>query len=193
MTITHNHSRVVAHDLERLLQAAQSQTAVNQALITEVDLGPFKHQVDNGIPLRIAAFNFIDNAIEKFPAKTSAPGLVESVIRGLDDPQEEVNVLCMHIIGRLHHLAQSTVLANLDPILDAFEKQFTKHLKNVIDKSKTNEKSQNVVRAMMRVISVLAKNPDIEQNNRFIEMQKTYVLENPISREIYEKLQKTAV
>jgi len=166
---------------------------VNPALITEVDLGPFKHKVDNGIPLRIAAFNFIDNAIEKFPSKTSAPGLVESVIKGLDDPQEEVMVLCMHIVSRLHQLAQSAVLANLDPILDAFEKQFTKHLKNVLDKGKTNEKSQNVVRAMMRVIAVLAKNPDIEQNNRFTEMLKSYVLDNAVSREIYEKLQKTAV
>lgn len=44
----------------------------------------------------------------------------------------------------------------------------------------------------MRVIAVLAKNPDIEQNNRFTEMLKSYVLENAVSRDIYEKLQKTA-
>lgn len=112
---------------------------------------------------------------------------MESVIKGLDDPQEEVMVLCMHIVGRLHALAQSAVLANLDHIMDAFEKQFQKHLKNVLDKGKSNEKSQNIIRAMMRVIAVLSRNADIEQNTRFCDILKAFVYESPVSRDIYEK------
>lgn len=105
MTIVHNQPKTVSADLEHVLQAALSQTAVRPELISEVDLGPFKHKVDNGVPLRIAAFNLIEHVIEKYPHATQHPGLVDSVIRGLDDPQEEVMVNCMHVVTRLHVLA----------------------------------------------------------------------------------------
>ena len=43
------------------------ETLIKPELITEVDLGPFKHKVDEGIPIRKAAYALLDSLVEKVP------------------------------------------------------------------------------------------------------------------------------
>jgi hypothetical protein len=47
-----------------------AETRIKPELITEVDLGPFKHKNDEGIPIRKAAYALIDSLVEKIPEKT---------------------------------------------------------------------------------------------------------------------------
>ena len=42
---------------------------IKPELITEVDLGPFNHKIDDGIPIRKAAYALLDSLVEKAPAK----------------------------------------------------------------------------------------------------------------------------
>ncbi len=51
--------------------SAISKTAIDHSLIKEVDLGPFKHKIDSGIPVRKAAFGLIDTMIERIPDKVN--------------------------------------------------------------------------------------------------------------------------
>jgi cullin-associated NEDD8-dissociated protein 1 len=91
-------------------------------LITEVDLGPFKHKVDEGIPIRKAAYALIDTMVEKIPERVDMSHITEVVIKGLDDSAEECMILCLHIIGRLINRAPTIVISNLDHLVDSFEK-----------------------------------------------------------------------
>mmetsp|Transcript_36992 Transcript_36992/g.35708 ORF Transcript_36992/g.35708 Transcript_36992/m.35708 type:complete len:83 (-) Transcript_36992:335-583(-) len=77
------------------------ETIVKPELITEVDLGPFKHKVDEGIPIRKAAYNLIDSLVEKTPSRLELSSILEYSIRGLDDAAEECMILSLHILGRL--------------------------------------------------------------------------------------------
>jgi cullin-associated NEDD8-dissociated protein 1 len=45
------------------------ETVIKPELITEVDLGPFKHKVDEGIPIRKAAYALLDSLVEKIPQR----------------------------------------------------------------------------------------------------------------------------
>ena len=48
-----------------ILDFALQETRTRPELIQEVDLGPFKHMVDNGLPMRKAAYQLLETLIEK--------------------------------------------------------------------------------------------------------------------------------
>jgi cullin-associated NEDD8-dissociated protein 1 len=100
------------------------ETQIKPELITEVDLGPFKHKIDDGIPIRKAAYTLIDSLIEKLPERVDINQVIEVITRGLDDAAEECMILCLHILGRIINWAPTIVISNLDPLVESFEKQF---------------------------------------------------------------------
>lgn len=74
------------------------ETKIKQELITEVDLGPFKHKSDEGIPIRKASFALIESLVEKLSDKLDMITLIEVIIKGINDPAEECMILCLHIL-----------------------------------------------------------------------------------------------
>lgn len=58
-------------------------------MISEVDLGPFKHKVDEGIPIRRAAYGLLETMVEKVPERLDTSTIVEVCIKGLEDTAEE--------------------------------------------------------------------------------------------------------
>ena len=59
------------------------QTVVIPELIKEVDLGPFKHKVDKGTPLRRAAFECMEVMLELYYEKLDLTTYGEVVVSGL--------------------------------------------------------------------------------------------------------------
>jgi hypothetical protein len=53
-----------------------------------VDLGPFKYTVDNGAPIRKAAFNLLEVMISRF--QFNQIPVVEQVLAGFIDTNEDV-------------------------------------------------------------------------------------------------------
>lgn len=43
-----------------ILKFALEETVIRPELLKEVDLGPFKHKVDEGLPIRKAAFQLLE-------------------------------------------------------------------------------------------------------------------------------------
>ncbi len=76
-------------------------TAVDASLVKEVDLGCFKHKVDEGIPLRKAANTLIETLVEKIPDKLDAEDAIRGAINGLNDTTEECIIQCLNILHRL--------------------------------------------------------------------------------------------
>jgi cullin-associated NEDD8-dissociated protein 1 len=127
--IVHNQPQVVRNDLEKLHKLTIQETVIRPELITEVDLGPFKHKVDEGIPIRKAAYGLLDTMIEKIPDRSDCGHITEVAIRGLDDSAEECMIICLHLLGRLINWAPAIVVSNLDHLIESFEKQFQKNIK----------------------------------------------------------------
>lgn len=46
-------------DAEQIIQLSLLETPVKKDLIKTIDLGPFKHTVDHGVPIRKSAFNLL--------------------------------------------------------------------------------------------------------------------------------------
>jgi cullin-associated NEDD8-dissociated protein 1 len=54
----HNKPRMIKECLPELLPALYNETNVKMELVREVEMGPFKHIVDDGLDLRKAAFEW---------------------------------------------------------------------------------------------------------------------------------------
>ena len=55
-SIVHSNWTIIKDDIKDLEEFAYGETQVRKDLIDEVDLGPFKHKVDRGLPMRKSAF-----------------------------------------------------------------------------------------------------------------------------------------
>ena len=63
-SIIHGNWHTMKNDLRAcigdILNFALQETTIRKDLIQEVDLGPFKHKVDKGLPMRKAAFQLLE-------------------------------------------------------------------------------------------------------------------------------------
>lgn len=53
--------------MKAVAEFAHDETSVRKELIDEIDLGPFKHKVDRGLPLRKAAFQLLETLFNRAP------------------------------------------------------------------------------------------------------------------------------
>lgn len=67
--ITHSSPISVKGKAEIIQKQATLFTSIDPSLIKEVDLGCFKHKVDEGIPVRKAAYGLIETMVEKVPER----------------------------------------------------------------------------------------------------------------------------
>jgi cullin-associated NEDD8-dissociated protein 1 len=116
--ITHSQPRAMKESTHHIQKAATAMTVIDPTLIKEVDLGPFKHKVDEGIPIRRAAFSLIDTMIEKVPERVDASASTEIAIKGLEDTAEECMIQSLSILHRLVQWSPIIVVSQIDPLLD---------------------------------------------------------------------------
>jgi cullin-associated NEDD8-dissociated protein 1 len=87
--ITHSQPQSVKDSAKQIQAEATKYTVIDLSLIKEVDLGCFKHKVDEGIPVRKAAYGLIETLVEKVPERVNIELAVQSAIKGLEDLAEE--------------------------------------------------------------------------------------------------------
>lgn len=164
-----------------MLTAALQMTKIDPTLIKEIDLGPFKHKIDDGIPIRKAAFALIETMLERIPGKVDSALIADAAIKGLDDSAEECMIQCLAIIYRLVMITPIYVISLIEPLIDAFNKQFTKNISNV-DK---NDKAKNIMRSIIRVVELLHRTTEIEGNAKFADFFKEKIVDIPVSKAIF--------
>merc|ERR1712228_459964 len=84
-TIFRVNARLIMNGLDSILPILFAATVTNQSLIREVDLGPFKHRVDDGLPMRKAAFTCMDSLLDSTPHKIDLFEFIKYLKNGLVD------------------------------------------------------------------------------------------------------------
>ncbi|KAG5024111.1 hypothetical protein JHK85_020453 [Glycine max] len=85
-TFAHNKPNLIKGLLPDLLPLLYDQTIVKQELIRTVDLGPFKHIVDDGLELRKAAFECVDTLLDSCLDQVNPSSFIVPYLKsGLDD------------------------------------------------------------------------------------------------------------
>jgi cullin-associated NEDD8-dissociated protein 1 len=119
-----------------------------------VDLGPFKHKVDDGLPLRKAAYACIDTLLETLPEEIDVNPMFGYLQNGLRD-HDDVQILCHQILVKICRVKPSAILFGLDVILEPLEKTTGKKIKE--DQVGTEvERMNDLIRSALRAVFAIS-------------------------------------
>ena len=82
-TTAHYKPALIVGQLPGLLPQLYEQTVINEALIRTVDLGPFKHKIDDGLELRKAAFECMDVLLDNCQPRLDMTAFIHHLESGL--------------------------------------------------------------------------------------------------------------
>jgi cullin-associated NEDD8-dissociated protein 1 len=121
-----NKPHLLIPHLARLLPLLYKETVVNQSLIRSVQMGPFKHKVDDGLDLRKTAYETIYELVntlsrERLQAFGMLDEMLDRILAGLSDEQD-IKVYSCVILGRLVSVDLSVLTASgkLDQVITTF-------------------------------------------------------------------------
>ena len=76
---------LIEPDIDTLIKQVYPYCETNKALIKQFELGPFKHKVDNGLPLRKATFQVMDSLQRVFAYRLNIADYCENLRHGFND------------------------------------------------------------------------------------------------------------
>ncbi|WPH02231.1 Hypothetical protein R9X50_00508700 [Acrodontium crateriforme] len=117
----HNKPGLVLPHLSELLPFAMQASAPRPDLIREVQMGPFKHKVDDGLEIRKSAYETLYALLES-PASRQRIDLAafyERIIAGISD-EHEIKILCCLVLGKLLVINPAESIRKLDDVAQKF-------------------------------------------------------------------------
>jgi cullin-associated NEDD8-dissociated protein 1 len=153
-TAAHNKPNLIKRLLPELLPLLYDQTIIKQELIRTVDLGPFKHTVDDGLELRKAAFECVDTLLDSCLDQVNPSSFIVPYLKsGLDD-HYDVKMPCHLILSKLADKCPSAVLAVLDSLVDPLHKTVSFKPKQDAVKQEI-DRNEDMIRSALRAIASL--------------------------------------
>eukprot|EP00667_Euglena_gracilis_P000570 EG_transcript_570 len=194
----HNKPDLVRSQLRLYMTDLYTETPLDKSLIREVNLGPFKHKVDDGLELRKAAFECMDIMLDN----TSAASLLEflndygtfitHVKLGLKDENQDIRMLAHLMVTKLTKIPNAAVplLTAMDSIAELLTATVTKKLKtNPVQQEK--DCHYDLIRSCLRAIETIAQNvKGALDTPKFAELYNKTIKMDKELRELLEKIQK---
>ncbi|MCJ1281502.1 hypothetical protein MMC26_000822 [Xylographa opegraphella] len=150
---TQNKANLVLPHLSQLLPLVMKESELNPTLVREVQMGPFKHKVDDGLEIRKSAYETLHALMETAFPRMSASDLFDRVVAGLQD-DHEIRMLCNLMLTKLTVLDPEETLRRLDSIAERYQGILSIKLKdNAVkqDVEKAQEANVDVLRVTVRL------------------------------------------
>ncbi|CAH7668099.1 armadillo-type protein [Phakopsora pachyrhizi] len=150
----HNKPSLIREALPSLLPYLYAATSIDQGLVRFVEMGPFKHRVDDGLETRKLAYSTMLTLLDTCLNKIDINDFTSRVLIGLTD-EDEIKVLCYLMLIRLSHIAPTTIAAYLDQSSEAFSATINMKLKdNSVkqDHERTAELQRSALRALVALL-----------------------------------------
>ncbi|XP_044156534.1 cullin-associated NEDD8-dissociated protein 1-like isoform X1 [Bufo gargarizans] len=186
----HNKPSLVRKLLSRVLPPVYEETKVRKELIREVEMGPFKHTVDDGLDVRKAAFECMYTLLENCLDQLDIYEYLNHVEDGLKD-HYDIRMLTFIILTRLATLCPSAVIQRLDQLIEPLRATCTTKVKAGSVKQEF-EKQDELKRSAMRTITALLNIPEVENSRSMVEFL-TQIRANPELSSLMETIQKDSV
>ncbi|KAK3087101.1 hypothetical protein FSP39_001721 [Pinctada imbricata] len=169
----HNKPSLIRELLDSVLPHLYNETKVRKELIREVEMGPFKHTLDDGLDIRKAAFECMYTLLDSCLDRLDIFEFLNHVEDGLKD-HYDIKMLTYLMLVRLAHLCPNAVLQRLDRLVEPLRSTCTTKVKAHSVKQEF-EKQDELKRSAMRAVASLLAIPDADkspQMNEFLSQIK---------------------
>lgn len=183
----HNKPMLIRDLLDSVLPQLYAETLIKPDLIREVEMGPFKHTVDDGLDLRKAAFECMYTLLDSCLDRLDVFDFLQHVENGLKD-HYDIKMLTYLMTARLAQLCPTAVLQRLDRLVEPLKMTCTQKVKANSVKQEY-EKHDELKRSALRAVAALLTIPDADKNpslSDFVSIIKS----TPELRNLYDAIQK---
>lgn len=180
----HYKPTLVWSRLPGILPSLYGQCETKEELIREIDLGPFKQRIDDGLPVRQAAYSCLDVLLQTLPERLDPNAFLAKIKEGLQD-DHDVRLLCHMILLRMCSLPsfRQPLLAHLDALVPPLKGTLTAKLRK--DANTHEERLQDeLVRSALRAIDALERLPDVDSCTGFKEFLSKTVYQEPLKSKL---------
>lgn len=164
----HNKPALIKDMLGFLLPKLYAETNVRKELIRQVEMGPFKHTVDDGLDMRKAAFEcmytFLDTCLDRLDIFE----FLTNVEKGLKD-HYDIKMLTYLMLTRLSNLCPSAIISQVEPIVDGLKSTITASVKSETVKQEY-EKQMELKRSAIRSLVAIINIPDAMRNPKLSDL-----------------------
>ncbi|ROT63807.1 hypothetical protein C7M84_018283 [Penaeus vannamei] len=185
----HNKPSLVRDLLDTILPQLYNETKVRKELIREVEMGPFKHTVDDGLDIRKAAFECMYTLLETCLDRIDIYVFLEHVEGGLRD-HYDIKMLTYLMLTRLAHLCPQAVLQRLERLVEPLRTTVTTRVKANSVKQEY-EKQDELKRSAMRAVAALLTIPDADKNPQLSDFV-AHIKSTPELQSLFESIQRDA-
>ncbi|KAF1632604.1 Cullin-associated NEDD8-dissociated protein 1, partial [Eudyptes filholi] len=183
----HNKPSLIRDLLNAVLPSLYNETNVRRELIREVEMGPFKHTVDDGLDVRKAAFECMYTLLESCLDRLDIYEYLNHVEDGLKD-HYDIRMLTFIMLARLSTLCPSAVLQRLERLIEPLRATCSTKVKAGSVKQEF-EKQDELKRSAMRAVAALLTIPEVEKSPAMAEFS-SQIRSNPEMASLFESIQK---
>eukprot|EP01117_Protostelium_nocturnum_P019172 TRINITY_DN823_c0_g1_i1.p1 TRINITY_DN823_c0_g1~~TRINITY_DN823_c0_g1_i1.p1 ORF type:complete len:1231 (-),score=471.75 TRINITY_DN823_c0_g1_i1:58-3750(-) len=164
----HNKPQLIRDVLPQYLPLVYNEAKVKPELIREVDLGPFKHKVDDGLEIRRAAYEtmytLLDSAVDRINISEFIAG---PVVDGLNDTYD-IKMLSHLMILRLCHTSSASLLESIELLIEPLRVTVTNKVKEGSIQQDV-DRNDELVRSTLRAIISITRIPNSESIHKWDE------------------------
>jgi len=171
--VSHNKPILIRNVLPEYLPIIFAESKVKPELIREVDLGPFKHKVDDGLEIRKAAFECMYTLLDTCLDRLNVPAFIANLVDGLKD-HYDIKTLAHLMLIRLATLSGPALLEGLDQLVEPLRTTVATKAKEGAVKQEV-ERNDELIRSSLRAIAAITRIPNVESNAKFEEFLKQTV------------------
>ncbi|KAI4960658.1 hypothetical protein J4E86_002283 [Alternaria arbusti] len=166
----HNKPDIILPALDQLLPLAMKETVIKPELIREVQMGPFKLKVDDGLEIRKSAYETLYALLEKAFARLSpieVSDFFDRIVAGITD-EHDIRVLCNLMLTKLMVIAPDQVRSRLDSLAENFRTVLAvKPKENAVKQEieKIHEGAKGVLKVSMQLNKQMGTEAGIGQDD----------------------------
>ncbi|KAL4923904.1 putative cullin binding protein CanA [Aspergillus undulatus] len=169
----HNKLSLILPHLGELLPAVLGDTQIKPELIREVQMGPFKHKVDDGLELRKSAYETLYAALDTSFTLSHLPELYNRILAGIDDEQD-IRTICNLMTSKLITLAPEETQRQLDALSERYTTILSFKPKENAVKQEL-EKAQEASTGILKTTRELSKAFPVAETSGDRHKWKTYM------------------